>query len=399
MLSATVNDVSYSSNILTFTTLPDYEITIENIYNITTNEASINGYLTANSNDITDIEFQYHTDTNFNNTISAQPNIVLNGSSEIVSAKLISLESQTCYYVRIKAKFNGIDIFSNYINFTTLAPYTINMYNPNVVGNNATVNFYITSNQDIIKKIVLEYGTTREYSNKVNISGEVPKGNFDYFSAEMTELDSAIVYFYRIKAEMGTQTIYSSENILKLQRDIVFVPIEVRQLSENSVLLQGLINSNGNYLYDIKFEYGTADLFDNSVIASPNSIYNFTTYLISAKLDNINSDVNYYARISAKAFENQYFSDIFAFNLIKLTVKQLETDKILIYPNPARDHINIITASPVYKVEIYNSFGSLLLVAKNMETINISHLSKGIYFVKISADNNIIITTQKIIKN
>jgi len=82
-----------------------------------------------------------------------------------------------------------------------------------------------------------------------------------------------------------------------------------------------------------------------------------------------------------------------------LLVKNLDPDKILIYPNPARDYINIKTASSVYKVEIYNSIGNLLLVTKNMETINISHLSKGIYYVKISADNNIIITTQKIIKN
>jgi endonuclease I len=75
----------------------------------------------------------------------------------------------------------------------------------------------------------------------------------------------------------------------------------------------------------------------------------------------------------------------------------MENIFVNVYPNPAKDNIEIKINSPkVYswQIEIYNMQGSMILSSnfdKNNYHINISNLSKGIYFIKLhSTDNNLL---------
>ena len=58
-----------------------------------------------------------------------------------------------------------------------------------------------------------------------------------------------------------------------------------------------------------------------------------------------------------------------------------------VYPNPATSIININSKSTILKTEIYNVLGQLVLSNSNENRIDISSLSKGIYYIKIQDEN------------
>ncbi|MBU3010760.1 family 16 glycosylhydrolase [Polaribacter vadi] len=79
-----------------------------------------------------------------------------------------------------------------------------------------------------------------------------------------------------------------------------------------------------------------------------------------------------------------------------------DLSKVKFYPNPVQNNLNIQLSSNLekFQAEIYNVSGQKILSFyqnSNHKTINLSHLSKGIYFLKYETENGIKI--QKIVKN
>jgi len=396
-LTATANGIQYSSDILQFTTLPDYFISMNSVYNVGSNDADLTGNVVSNSTDITNIEFQYGTDTTFTSKVAAQPALVLASQTHTISSHISSLKPQTSYYVRIKANYMGTTVYSPIRTFTTINTYTISINNSYVTGNNATFSIYIQANKDTIRNMVMEYGTTREYKNKVDISAQIPKGTYNYVSAQLTGLDSATVYFYRVRANMGEEIIYSAENVLKLKKDFIMIPIEFKQLSDSSILLQGLLNANGNLLTNVKFQYGLTENYGDSIAGTPNYAYNYGTSLVSSILYHLSPSVNYYGRIMVLNGTTRYYSDPFRFKLSITGVdSSVDNSSLVIYPNPATNNLTINSVDKVDKVEIYDSFGKLSIIS-NQTKVNISKLEKGIYLIRIYTGSKI--TTKKIMKN
>ncbi|QBN20456.1 T9SS type A sorting domain-containing protein [Flavobacterium nackdongense] len=67
-------------------------------------------------------------------------------------------------------------------------------------------------------------------------------------------------------------------------------------------------------------------------------------------------------------------------------------NSIALYPNPAKDVLNISSASKVISVDVYDSTGRLVLKSDNKsnDQINVSDLQSGIYIVRLkNADNSI----------
>ena len=398
ILTATGNGNEYSSNILQFTTLPDYSMTMNYVYSFESNEADVTGNIVSNAGDITNIEFQFGTDTTFTFNTIAQPASVSGGTTKTISAHLSTLNSQTRYYVRIKAIYNGSVIYSLPVVFTTGSEYVINIYSPTVIGNTATFDTYIEANKDTIRNIVFEYGTTREYKNQIDNLTQINKGNYRYISTQITGLDSATVYYYRIRATLGKEVIYSAENILKLKRSVVMIPIETIQVSDSSIILNGLVNGNGIYLTNIRFQYGLTTNLGDSIIGTPYYVYNYGTSLISSTLKHLTPGLRYQACISATNGTARYESDIFTFTLFSTETDSLnDVAGVSIYPNPAISYVLIKSLRPVTKVEIYDSYGKLVSMTENNNYSSISHLQKGIYFVRISIDDKKV--TKKLIKN
>jgi len=78
-----------------------------------------------------------------------------------------------------------------------------------------------------------------------------------------------------------------------------------------------------------------------------------------------------------------------------LGLKDITKTEIKIYPNPAKDFINITSEKAVKLIEIYDTLGRLIKT-ESTNKINISQLSKGNYLLKIKTDSGDII--EKFIK-
>ncbi|MDO5655522.1 MAG: choice-of-anchor J domain-containing protein [Flavobacteriaceae bacterium] len=78
-----------------------------------------------------------------------------------------------------------------------------------------------------------------------------------------------------------------------------------------------------------------------------------------------------------------------------LSISEIETHKIKLYPNPATDFIQIATDETFIKAQIIDVNGKLIQESTT-KSISVSHLQKGIYFVKIFTENKIV--SEKFIK-
>ena len=73
-----------------------------------------------------------------------------------------------------------------------------------------------------------------------------------------------------------------------------------------------------------------------------------------------------------------------------------EENGLLLYPNPFSDQL-FITA-PNTHITIYDFSGQLVFESFNETTINLSHLSKGIYLALAKDENGVLLETEKLIK-
>lgn len=78
-----------------------------------------------------------------------------------------------------------------------------------------------------------------------------------------------------------------------------------------------------------------------------------------------------------------------------LGVTDLKKTQIKIYPNPAKNFINISTEKPIQSLEIYDVLGRLIKT-ETKNNVNVSQLAKGNYFLKIKTSDQELI--EKFIK-
>jgi len=72
--------------------------------------------------------------------------------------------------------------------------------------------------------------------------------------------------------------------------------------------------------------------------------------------------------------------------------------EFLVYPSPTMGILTIESKTPITEIEIYNQLGQLVKSNTNQNTIDISSVNQGIYFIKIM-DENGDFGTQKVVKN
>lgn len=197
---------------------------------------------------------------------------------------------------------------------------------------------------------------------------------------------------------MGNEIIYSNENTLKLKKDVIMIPIEIKQISDSSVQLQGLINANGSYLYNIKFHYGLSENFSDSIFATPYYIYGYSTILASSTLFHLIPDIKYYAVLSASNGTSTMFSESFSFKLSSSGLDSLTNNSgVIIYPNPANNYLMINSIKTVDKVELTDFTGRVLITSTNKTKIDISLLQTGVYLIRIYMGDKV--HTKKLLKN
>lgn len=406
-LMATYNNIEYSSQTLSFTTLPDFVLTMYDMYTYASNTATISGNITSNENEISGIEFQYGTKADFSefSTLSNSTLVTANTNQNITN-NLSNLIPETTYYVRIKAVHKGITIYSSIKSFKTMPKYVINLYNPAISGNNATLSAYISAHSENITNIVFEYGAIN-YENYVpaNIN-QITINSSNYISATITNLDPGLTYFYRIKALNGTEIIYSKEGIFNTSGNIIMVSSPAIDAT-TSINLVGLVNAYGKYLTNIQFEYGLTDSYGSTINGLPNYVYGYGTNTITATLTNLSPNQTYFYRLTATSNGNILYSSKYKFTTGTLNIDDFNVDntKIILYPNPTSDEVNITINGfkNVASITLIDISGKVLMSQdnpnqKNNFKMDLSSISKGTYMVKVLFTDNTV-ETKKLISN
>jgi uncharacterized repeat protein (TIGR01451 family) len=178
------------------------------------------------------------------------------------------------------------------------------------------------------------------------------------------------------------------------------------KIDENSVIVVG---ASHNYVLDrvannLNFKFNNIQL--------PVSILNTTTgkgYItFKAKLKPGYSVGNIIPNTANIYFDNNPAITTNTFNtefVSLLSTSSFDPSNFLIYPNPANSYFQIELNNSNEKlknVEIIDVLGKIIKNVDqpntNQQTINVSDLSKGIYFVKILLENNLIKTKKLIIE-
>lgn len=71
-------------------------------------------------------------------------------------------------------------------------------------------------------------------------------------------------------------------------------------------------------------------------------------------------------------------------------------DELSIYPNPANSMLNIQSSTQIQSVELFNIQGQLVIKEGNVNQINVSSLTNGVYMIRIATDNGV--KVQKFVK-
>ena len=78
-----------------------------------------------------------------------------------------------------------------------------------------------------------------------------------------------------------------------------------------------------------------------------------------------------------------------------LSVDNVFSDNLRVYPNPTNGYVNFNMSLDV--INVYDLSGKNVLKKTNSETINLENLKNGIYIIKVISDENYNVI--KIIKN
>ena len=404
-LTGTQNSNINSSQALSFTTLPDYEITTNPTYVYSSTTVEISGRIVSNEYDITNVEFQYGTSSDaIDSTLSGTPTSVSGNSMENITATLINLEPETQYFYRIKATHQGDDIYGNIQSFTTYPEYNINLYSPNINGADVTLSAYLTSYNQDITDIVFEYGTIDyEYNISTNPS-QINANNSNHVSATITGLDTNSNYYFRLKAIHNGEAIYSEEGVFNFSGDIIIVSGTIEESQTNSLEFKGLINSYGAYLTDIHFEYGVTNSFGSSIAGTPSFVYGYNTNQITGLINNPLPNQTYYYRLVATNNGNIIYSDTYQYTTGALNLTNFNLEKeISIYPNPVTDLVNIKSnvSEKIKSIEFYNALGQRIYYENIFNAsdikVDVSNFRKGVYFIKVYFESTKVVSSKLIL--
>jgi len=98
---------------------------------------------------------------------------------------------------------------------------------------------------------------------------------------------------------------------------------------------------------------------------------------------------------------NEMYVDTFVFQndgiVCDLGINSFSESKIILHPNPAKEVIHISSKATIKSLRIYNALGNIIMETSGLNSIDISNLSSGFYFIEVSTDTGSSI--QKFIKN
>ena len=79
-----------------------------------------------------------------------------------------------------------------------------------------------------------------------------------------------------------------------------------------------------------------------------------------------------------------------AINSNGLSIENIASRSIKLYPNPVKNTLYIAGNSESYDIQVYSLLGQLVIAASNVNEIDVSLFNEGIYLIKISTGSSTI---------
>ncbi len=364
---------------------PPTNLTVSNIQN---NTATINWVQAG-----TESEWQVCLGTISNpvnvtsTTYTFPPNLTI-GTSYIY---FVRAKCGTSYSSWVSGTFTTTELH-HAVQVTTISPTA-------VTQTNATFHGTYVQGSEAITAIGFEYKTTVE----TNWTDQVVTPVATTFTYQVTTLTANTNYQVRAYAVTPTDgRIYGdalqfTTSPIEPPTVTTLTPANVTQsnVTFNGTIIQGseAINARG-------FEYKliTEDWADATILSATG------TNTISAEVNNLQSYTNYNVRAYARTVSDTYYGQELNFQTLTLTSIDQQPITIMIYPNPASQETKLVVTGLQGEVKItisdiqgriINTINTKSNNNKVEETLNISDMAKGVYYVRLQ--NEQINRTQKLI--
>jgi hypothetical protein len=83
-------------------------------------------------------------------------------------------------------------------------------------------------------------------------------------------------------------------------------------------------------------------------------------------------------------------------NSTGLSTEDIDTNSIVVYPNPVKNMLYIVGNSAGYDIEVYSLLGQRVMTASNVNEIDVSLFNEGVYLIRVSTENTT--TVKRIVK-
>ncbi|MEE9350352.1 MAG: T9SS type A sorting domain-containing protein [Flavobacteriaceae bacterium] len=161
-------------------------------------------------------------------------------------------------------------------------------------------------------------------------------------------------------------------NTIGQHKEVLFAQFDAQTGSVTK--LSKITGDSGN------LDYGTAIAVDTN-----------GDYLVGGGFGHYIYDMNGNQNINAGGSSDFFVAKFATGACNALSVDGIEMGSIQLYPNPAKNSISISAKEPISTIAVYTVLGQEVL-SKNAnlqqaETVNVSHLTKGTYFIKVQVGN------------
>ncbi|MGV6861188.1 MAG: T9SS type A sorting domain-containing protein [Putridiphycobacter sp.] len=173
-------------------------------------------------------------------------------------------------------------------------------------------------------------------------------------------------------------------------------PLPIELTNFTATLNQNQVDLHWQTSSEINNDYFTVERSENGI--------DFIEILTQDGAGNSSEVINYYDVDNKPLYGTSYyrlkqtdFDGEVSYSGV-ISVNRSFEDKVVIYPNPFTDAVNILISESEFNVEILSADGKMINNYQNTTSIDLSYLVEGVYFIRIYSTNGELLKTDKIIK-
>ena len=203
--------------------------------------------------------------------------------------------------------------------------------------------------------------------------------NFKISTLQLGNIKNATINIRASVDDSPGEILYSFQNIGPKTENyfgywpVPGYPLDVVAVDLNFELPQAVELSSGKYFVEVKaVQVPFTDYLHWEVTSKPGTgSYSYTSYDDGESWE-INDGYN-------------FVFDAIGYSKSTLAVNDTDKSNFSFYPNPVSDVLNINSTKEITKVFVYNSVGQIVKTADKLmdSKLNVSHLSKGVYFINV----------------